>query len=357
MHPAARRSTGRLRFWVFYGVMVASLLAATAWNVTRSGALAEARRAGSLGDLETALARALDHLDHQPWSREAALIAARSLSRLDRSEAAEPYYQRAGRLSLADLQLRAYAIVRGPHPERALAAYDQILAQSPENLTALRRLAAVLLAQNDAKALLDLAARLDRLSGGAILAATIRGVVHHNDKSHEQAAADFEQVLKLDPELKQTPLARGLFYNHLAEDLLSSGRADDARAYLEKVVATAPDPELYNWLGHIAFLKGALDQAEREFHRALELNPNYIAALVNLAKVEFQRKQTARALEHLDHARSLAPRSYGVLYNLATVYRQLGRPAEADQIQESIRDLREDAGAHDQRKPWPNYAF
>lgn len=345
-----------MRFWLVLGLILSSLIAATVWNVTRSSALAEAERAMSVGDLETCLARALDHLDRQPWSQQAALLAARCLSRLDRSEAAEPYYERAGRLSLADLQLRAYGIVRGPHPEKALAAYDEILAQSPQNVTALRRLAAVLLARNDSKALLDLATRLDHVPGGAVLAATIRGVVHHNDKSREEACADFEQVLKLDPLLKETPLARGLFYNHLAEDLVSSGRTDDARAYLEKAIQTAPDPSLLNWLGHIAFLKGDLDQADREFRRALELDPTLTAGLVNLAKVELQRKQTVQALEHLDQARAIAPRSYGVLYNLATVYRQLGRTAEADQIQESIRDLRGGAG-HDSSKPWPSHAL
>ena len=345
------------RFWGFYSLILVVLLGATAWNVTRSDALAESRHAIGLGDLETALARALDHLDRQPWSREAALVAARSLSRLDRSEAAEPYYQRARPLSVADLQLRAYAMVRGPHPEQALDAYHEILAQSPDNLTALRRLAAVLLARKDSNALLDLAARLDGVNDGAVLAATIRGVVHHNDKNREQACADFEQVLKLDPQLKQTPLARGLFYNHLAEDLVSSGRADDASDYLERAIETAPDPSLLNWLGHIAVLKGAFDEAERHFRRALELDPWLIAAMINLAKVEIQRKQPEKALHSLDQARAIAPRSYGVLYNLATVYRQLGRTAEADQIQESIRDLREDATAHDQNTPWPGYAL
>ncbi len=345
------------RFWISYLAILPLLLAGTAWNVTRSSALAEAERAATIGDTETALARALDHLDRQPWSKPAALLAARNLSRLDRSETAEPYYKRAGRLSLADQQLRAYAIVRGPHPEQAIIAYDKILTQDPDNLTALRRLAAVLLARNETQALLDLADRLDRIPRGAVLAATVRAVVHHNDKNREAACADFEKVLELDPQLKETPLARGLFFDHLAEDLVSTGRIDDARKYLERAVESSPNAPLWNWLGHIAFLKGELDQADRDFRRALVLDPFHVSSLINLAKVELQRKQAQAALEHLDQARAVAPRSYGVLYNLATVYRQLGRPAEADQIQESIRDLREDAAAHDQKKPWPNYAL
>ncbi len=73
------------------------------------------------------------------------MLAARCLSRLDYSEQAEPYYRRAGRLSLNDQQIRAYCLVRGPHPERAIPAYREILEIDPDNVAAMRRFAAVLL--------------------------------------------------------------------------------------------------------------------------------------------------------------------------------------------------------------------
>ncbi len=76
--------------------LLLGLSALTAWNVTRSEALEDARRADARGDHVHALQAALDYLDRRPWSRAAALIAARSFSLLDRPDAAEPYYQRAG---------------------------------------------------------------------------------------------------------------------------------------------------------------------------------------------------------------------------------------------------------------------
>ena len=45
------------------------------------------------GELTTCLRYSLDHLERRPWSREAALLAARCLSRLDFADAAEPYYR------------------------------------------------------------------------------------------------------------------------------------------------------------------------------------------------------------------------------------------------------------------------
>ena len=159
-------------------------------------------------DLTGCLQHALDHLERRPWSREAALLAARCLSRLDYAEQAEPYYRRAGRLSLNDLQIRAYGLVRGPHPELAIPAFHEILELSPGNLAAMRRLAAVLLAQNDTEQLLKLADRLSHSAGGEVIGSMLRGTVYHNDKNPQQAVAAFERVLQLDPELREMPASR-----------------------------------------------------------------------------------------------------------------------------------------------------
>ena len=129
--------------------ILTALASSTVWNVTRSEALTEAERACARVDLAGCLQHALDHLERRPWSRDAALLAARCLSRLDYAEQAEAYYRRAGTLSLQDQQIRAFGLVRGPHPERAIPAYREILRIAPDKVTAMRRLAAVLLAIKD----------------------------------------------------------------------------------------------------------------------------------------------------------------------------------------------------------------
>src|SRR5579883_3062690 len=199
----ARRARFRLPRWrqrILFTLVLIGLSMLTAWNLTRSDALEQARRAEAQGDLVLGLQHALDHLGRQPWSHEAALVAARCLSRLDYADEAEAYYRRAGRLELSDLQIRAYGLVRGPHPERAIPAYHEILQRAPENVTAMRRLAAVLLAQHDAKELLELSDRLNRVPGGRVIGEMLRGVVYHNQKNPQQAVAAFEKVLELDPE-------------------------------------------------------------------------------------------------------------------------------------------------------------
>ncbi len=49
------------------------------------------------GELTSCLRDSLDHLGRRPWSRDAALLSAQCLSRLDFAADAEPYYRRAGR--------------------------------------------------------------------------------------------------------------------------------------------------------------------------------------------------------------------------------------------------------------------
>jgi tetratricopeptide (TPR) repeat protein len=321
-------------------VLLVGVLGLTAWNVTRSAALAQARRSYARGDLVACLEQALDHLQRRPWSREAALLAARCLSRLDYASDAEVYFARAGRLSLSDAQIRAYGLARGPHPEQAIPAFRAILEHSPENVTALRRMAAVLLAQTDSEGLLKLAARLEQIRGGEVIGSLLRGVVYHNQKNHQQAVAAFERVLELDPQLDEMPASRGLFWNHLTSDLVASGRIEEAGRYLSRVLENTLDAGLMNRLGETFFLLGNLDSAESCFRQAAGLDSTGHVPRWNLAKLALQRRRPADALQHLNEAQPRAPRHYGVLYTLASVYRQLGRTAELERVQEVIRELR-----------------
>jgi tetratricopeptide (TPR) repeat protein len=340
-------------------VLLIGLSALTVWTVTRSAALAQSRQAYARGELVSCLEHALDHLQRRPWSREAALLAARCLSRLDYASQAEVYYRRAGRLSLSDSQIRAYGLARGPHPEQAIPAFREILERSPDNVTALRRMAAVLLAQKDTEQLLKLAARLDRIRGGEVVGSMLRGVVYHNQRNHQQAVAAFERVLELDPELGEMPASRSLFWNHFTDDLAASGRIEEAGQYLSMVLENTLDAGLMNRLGETFFLQGNLDSAESCFRQAALLDSTGYAPRWNLAKVALQRRRPEEALPHLNEARPLAPGHYGVLYTLASVYRQLGRTADVQRVQEAIRELRETPAPAPRpvKGAWPRYAL
>jgi tetratricopeptide (TPR) repeat protein len=357
----SRSQSNRWRTKIFFSLSLIGLLVLTVWNLTRSVALARAAQAYARSELASCLGHALDHLERQPWSHEGALWAARCLSRLDYSEQAEPYFLRAGQLTQTDQQLRAYGLARGPHPLLAIPAYNEILARWPDNLTALRRLAAVQLAQNDARELLELAERISGAAGGAVIGHTLRGVTYHNGQNPQQAVIAFENVLKLDPDLREMPLTRHLFWSYLTDDLIESGRVEDAARYLTRAVAENPDAELMTQLGQIYFLQGSVDDAERCFLEAVEWAPSDFRPQLSLAKLALQRSDREKALKHLNMANVLEPQHHEVLYSLASVYRQLGLTAEADSVQETIKHLRDalasPSATASMKSPWPRYAL
>jgi tetratricopeptide (TPR) repeat protein len=350
---------GRRLILVF---LLVGLSIVTAWNLTRSEALGEAQRAYTRGDAEVCLQHALDHLERRPWSREAALLVARCLSRMDYTEEAEPYFRRAGALSLNDMHLRAYGLARGPRHDRAIAAYREILDRSPDDVIAMRRLAAVLLAQNDAPQLLELADRLTRVPGGEVVGAMLRGTVYHNESNPQMAVASFERVLELDPGLREMPASRKLLWDQLAKDLVECGRIEDAGHRLEQALTTERDAELLDLLGYTYFLQANFDEARRCYRQAMEWDPGFYRPHLNLAKLELLFRRHDVALRELNQARLLAPRHQTTLYTLVLMYRQLGQNAEAAQVQQEIQEIKELRQATTLvpgilNPAWPRYAL
>ena len=92
------------------------------------------------------------------------------------------------------------------------------------------------------------------------------------------------------------PLRDGLFWSHLADDLVTSGRFDEAGRQLIKALASGPDAALMNRLGQVHFLQGSLDEAEHCFRQAAEWGPSAYSPWLELAKLALHRQQREEAL-------------------------------------------------------------
>lgn len=350
----------RMRTAVLPVLVGIALITLTAWNVTRSNSLSEARAAYNRRDLAGCLRHSLAHLRHRPWSREAALLAARCFSQLDYADEAEHYFRRAGRLSLDDAHWHAFGLARANRHAQAIQAYREILARWPDNVVALRRLAAVQLAMQDRAETLKLAERLIKIPRAEAIGYTLRGVVHHNAEDREEAVAAYERVLQLDPELSDMPLPRRMFWGELADDLVALGRIGEARSYLRRAFAATPDAFLLKMLGRAARLEGDVEDAERCFRQAAQLDPRDAFAHVHLGQLAMQRRQFEAALDELKNALRLDPRHYQAAYNLALSLRQLGRVEEAERYEQIAADLRHESSSSAtavRRGPLPRYAL
>jgi tetratricopeptide (TPR) repeat protein len=344
---------------VVFAVALSGLSGLTAWNLSRSDALEEARRADQRGDAVSALRGALDHLGRRPWSRDAALLAARCLSRLDYPDDAEPYYRRAGGLSPDDLHARAYGFVRGNQRARAIRAYEEILRHRPDDVMALRLLAGVQLTQSNEAEVLRQADRLVRIPEGAPIGYTLRGTIEHNRKNRGEAVAAFERVLEIDPDLRVMPFPRPIFWGDLAADLIKIGRPGDAARYLTRALERDRDVSLMNTLGRAYDQAGDQDAAARCFRQAAEWDPKDFTPHLYLGRLELHRRRLDEAVPHLERAVELAPRQFEALSHLAVAYRQLGRTADADRVQGRIDRLRarRPAAPRNPNTPVPRYAL
>ena len=75
------------------------------------------------------------------------------------------------------------------------------------------------------------------------------------------------------------------------------------------------------------------------FREAAEAAPGDHAPYLDLGKLEIQRQRYAEALKYLDKALALSPQQIDVLYGQARAYRLLGRSADADRLDETIKQM------------------
>ena len=152
-------------------------------------------------------------------------MAARCLTRLDFPDQAELFYRWATRPSTEDLGVREHTLLRAGRYSSASQVYKEILAEQPEDLATLRSLAAARLGGGEPDEVLALADLVAKKPGGAVIAWTFRGVVYHDRRDSLNAITAFERVIALDPELREMPLPKWLFWRNFADDLVSVGRA------------------------------------------------------------------------------------------------------------------------------------
>ena len=170
--------------------------------------------------------------------------------------------------------------------------------------------------------------------GPNLAEAHIRAAQHYWDTGDGQrAAAHATRAYALD---RDDPLVLAHFSNVLAWQ----DRIDDAAELQRRIVHLDP----VSLIGRVNFANtllaaGRLDEAEAEFLKTIEINPQSRSAVeVDLGRILILRRQFAEALERIERWPSGEDRDQG----LALVNHALGRDAEADA---AIRRLIQGTGA------------
>jgi len=126
-----------------------------------------------------------------------------------------------------------------------------------------------------------------------------------------------------------------------AEVLLDFDLTNEALSILETAQKQQkPSAELFFALGRARERKGELALAQKDFRRALELNPNSVNALQELAHLLADQGQWEKSLELLRRARTSDPESPEVLRKFAATSLHAGHASDAADAAQQLVKLR-----------------
>jgi len=125
--------------------------------------------------------------------------------------------------------------------------------------------------------------------------------------------------------------------DQLFDLFLQNGRAEDAQQRLDALLAARPDAaHLHGLRGRAVLVLGRIEEAERDFGRALELAPDDGTALAGLALLERQRGDLPKAIETMKQAAAKAPDTPEFAYMAARMTLDTGDRAGARAMFENV---------------------
>lgn len=124
------------------------------------------------------------------------------------------------------------------------------------------------------------------------------------------------------------PGVRDLSVNALS--LIQTGRYDEARQQLEKVVLLAPrDAEAYNNLGYTLKKLGQNDKALEQYQKALSIQPDCVECLNNLGVFYLSTRELEEAEAQFQKAIRVKPEYADPYFHLALLLESRGDGVEA----------------------------
>jgi tetratricopeptide (TPR) repeat protein len=211
--------------------------------------------------------------------------------------------------------------------------YEEALADSPDDLFAHFRLAAIYLAHNE----LDKAIEHHR----AILEVepqeqAVRTSLAHLLQllgRHKEAVWEYEKALCMEPDSWELQL-------ELAEQLQRMGDSDQAVNHLRQLVNSHPEfPDLHLRLANLYSSRGEDKKATGQYKQALDVHPDYLDAHIALGRHELRMGRNERALIHFQSAMSVNDQNVEAYAGLAVALHHVGKVEAAEEMLASARRI------------------
>jgi tetratricopeptide (TPR) repeat protein len=294
----------------------ASIRHVTEIPLSAYASLGLARAALVRGDFESARTILEDVIRSTPFFGSALRLLAESYRRLGRQSEAERLVYRAGRLP--------------PYTPYADPVIDELARESRNSIFLLRLASEANLAVNAewSEFLTRRALEFDANNPEVVLKlARVLRTVERNDEALEL----FKRYQAMVPGDYQV-LA------HIGSCLSAMGRLDEAESYFRKALQGLDDPVTHFNMALLLALTNRLDEAVREYEKALERDPMHSDSRTNLAAVLVRQGKLDRAARELKLLLDYDPENAGARTNYGLVLIQQGHRAEArGQLEEALR--------------------
>ncbi|WP_406698827.1 tetratricopeptide repeat protein [Singulisphaera sp. Ch08] len=130
------------------------------------------------------------------------------------------------------------------------------------------------------------------------------------------------------PSAAQSALVQQL--SQTAQAAIDRHDYNQARADLERLVAESPrSAEAHHRLGRVFHVQNQFDEAKRAYRKALEIDSEYVGALIGLGEIEDRLGQAEPALKRLESAIELDPQKAEAHFARGRILEAAGRSDEA----------------------------
>lgn len=244
-------------------------------------------------------------------------------------------------------QLLGIALVELGRDEEAIVQLEPSFVSGTEDSAALYSLGLAYVRLDKARQQ-DVIDRLASLPGGVAVSRLLRGQSLLKRLEFEKAVAELLEAQKLNPELPRVSYSLGLCYVKL-------GRNKDAIYAFESEARHNPrDFATLYYLASVQEAESNLDAARKNLEAAIKLAPQSTDASALLSKILGKQGNGADALGALEKAVAADPTDPVKRYQLARLYRQLGRKADADREFAEVQRLKDEELKKDRaRTPKP----
>ena len=230
---------------------------------------------------------------------------------------------------------------------RAVSEVEAALQLEPRNEAAHLQLGQIFLSHNTPLAALEIFTDAQQLFPQSFLIRLGRGLALKEIGRYDQSAVVLQEALSQQP-------SSGIAFDGLATVLLQNSKFEEAQRVSESYVSR--NTADYRGFFYLAAAREGLalrdDISLELLKKSLELNPDFAATHSLLGKILLRQNSLQAAALALERSIALRPDHVPSHMTLATVYRKLGREADARKEFQTIREINEK-----ERQPSPSLLY